>query len=72
MNLPSFLASPSYAEEKKDECKEATQRAGGLPGGSTELPGFDFSVIGGDVSGSIAILGSTTGGVTVERGSGIV
>jgi hypothetical protein len=62
---------------RKFQCKgqassAATQGVGGLPGGATGLLGFGFSVTGGDVSGSIAILGSTIGGVTVERGSGIV
>lgn len=49
-----------------------TQRVDGLLGGSFEPPGFVFSVAGGAVSGSIAILGSTLGGLIAERGSGIV
>jgi hypothetical protein len=36
------------------------------------LLGFSFSLAGGAFSGSIVILGSTLGGVTDERGSGIV
>lgn len=49
-----------------------TQRGEGFRGVSFEPPGFSFSMAGGAVSGSIAILGSTMGGVTAERGSGIV
>ena len=37
------------------------QRGEGLRGGSSETPGFSFSMAGGAVSGSIAILGSTLG-----------
>ena len=49
-----------------------TQRGNGLLGGVSEPPGFVFSVAGGVISGSIAILGSTFGGTTAERGSGTI
>ena len=49
-----------------------TQRGEGLLGGSLEPPGCVFSGAERAFSGSIAILGSTFGGTTAERGSGIV
>ena len=49
-----------------------TQRSEGLLGGALEPLGFVLSGAGEAFSGSIAILGSTFGGTTAERGSGIV
>ncbi len=68
----SDLASPCSCHVFLRYVKAATQRVDGLLGGSFEPPGFVFFVAGAAVSGSIAILGSTLGGVTAERGSGIV
>ena len=70
--LGTSLASGGNSQWKRRMNYVATQRVEGLRGGLVEPPGFVFSVAGGAVSGSIAILGSTLGGVIAERGSGIV
>ena len=68
--IPHLTSGNLEAESTTN--KNAAQRGEGLLGGTLEPSGFAFSVTGGAVSGSIAILGSTFGGTTAERGSGIV